>query len=479
MRNFTITYILFIVVLFLIGEGSVSGQISKPSFSFTQACASDNFNSYTVRVSFTHSLQTSNQFIVELSDASGSFSSSTELSPSVSIAGSTADLTFSFPTTVAGEAYKLRVKTTAPAATSSSSDAFPAYYLAYNTAFNINNLIETGIYCAGESYLLAIDDGPESDDSPLDYPSLTYNWYREVTQTTSVFVESGPSLTVTSPGTYFAEIEYGACSSSIYSSNRVIVSEAAAGAANSDIVSSLGNPFCSSSGPTILSSVSGDSYQWYKNGVEIDGATSQTYETDESGTFSVSIGSGVCVITSSIDLASNDFNSSIDVLDVNVLDEGETLTATITTEANSPEFEWYFNDTLITEATTNSFTVSQIGSYRVLVRQTLGCLSSDEFLFTIQEPVDLFPDIAIIPNIVSPNGDGSNDTWMIPQEFVTGTNTEVMIFSAQGEVVFQTNDYQNDWPQDTLSFKDVNPVYYYILTRQDKVLKRGTITVIR
>ncbi len=101
--------------------------------------------------------------------------------------------------------------------------------------------------------------------------------------------------------------------------------------------------------------------------------------------------------------------------------------------------------------------------------------------FEIISTINPFPDVPNIPNIISPNGDFINDTWILPLDYVSGTDTEVMIISALGEVVLQTNDYQNDWPTITspIDFKNVNPIYYYIITTPDKKVKKGSITVIK
>ncbi len=473
-----IIYIFFLVAISLTQKLDAQ-VIGPPSIGFSQACASESFNTYNVTFSFSpeSSFGPTNQFIVELSDNTGSFSNATVVYTSAqgSVTTSPATLNFALPDTTSGEAYKLRIKSTAPIATSSNSIAFPAYYKIQDEPFSINNLISTGVYCAGGSYLLTIDNpGNGTNDSPLQYPSLTFNWYKETSPTTSVFVASGSSLSVTQPGTYFVETNYGTCTSNSYS-NRVAISEATT-SSTSTINSSLGNPYCSSEGATTLSTINGNSYQWYKDGVAISGATGQMYVTDEAANYTVTIDLGDCVTNASIDLETNGFNSSIDVSDNNILLPGESIVATVTTDAVNPEFEWYLNDALITSATSNSYEATQTGSYRVVVNQTSGCITSNEFLFTIIEP---YPDVANIPNLISPNGDGINDTWVIPQEYVIGTNTEVIIISSRGEIVLKTKDYQNNWPENEIKFKEVNPVYYYVITTQNNKTKKGSITVVK
>lgn len=454
--------------------------ISKPNLGFTQACASPSFNSYNVTFIFSpeSGLNASNQFVLELSDGEGDFSNSIVIftSASGSITTSPATISFSLPVETSGEAYRVRVKSTAPVASSTSSDPFPAYYKAQDSPFTINNLIGTAVYCSGSSYLLTIDNpGGPLNDSPLNYPGLAYNWYKEITETTSVFVASGESLSVSEPGTYFVETDYGTCTSNSYS-NRVEVSEASSGGEELSINSSLGNPYCASDGPTLLSALNAVSYQWYLDGEEISGATSQTYETNESGNYTVSIDLGDCSATASIDLVNTDFTSSVNVSEGEImLDEDETIYIEVTTTASNPTFEWYLGDILIVGETSNSYEITSQGNYKVVVTQTTGCVSSHEFSFNVMEA---FPDVSDIPNIVTPNGDGINDTWVIPQPYVSGTGTQVVIISAQGKVVLDTQEYQNNWPDNNFDFNKVNSVYYYMIKGQGKS-KKGSITVIK
>tara|TARA_R110002096_G_scaffold37028_1_gene103058 strand:+ start:1768 stop:3204 length:1437 start_codon:yes stop_codon:yes gene_type:complete len=478
MRNFTIFYIVF-VFLSVTETSNAQIVIGKPNLQFTRACASPTFNTYNVTFTFNpaSALGSTNQFIIELSDETGDFTSATAIYTSAegSVTTSPATLTFSVPTTISGEAYKLRIKSTDPVATSSSSDAFSAYYKIQDTPFSINNLISTATYCADGSYLLTIDNpGDAANDSPLQYDSLTFNWFRETSQTTSVFIQTSETLSVNQPGTYFVETNYGSCTSNSFS-NRVTISEAGAGGA-SEITSSLGNPYCSTDGPTTLTTTNGVSYQWFKDSEEIEGAINQTYETNESGEFTVSIDLGSCFTNATINLDNGGFISSIDVEDINNIDDGESLITTVTTDAVNPEFQWFLNDTLIPTAVSNSYEATETGDYKVVITQTTGCQSSSELFFSVTEA---FPDVPNIPNLISPNGDRDNDTWIIPQEYVSGTNTEVIIISSQGEIVLKTNDYLNNWPETTLDFTDVNPVYYYIITTEDNKTRKGSITVVK
>ena len=472
------------ILVFLIQE-SVNAQIviGTPNLGFTQACASDSFNTYSATFIFSpeSGLSASNQFSIELSDADGDFANSTIIYTSAagSVTTSPATLNFSIPEDTAGEGYRIKIRSSAPVASSSRSVPFAAYFKSQDSPFTINHLVSTGAYCTGGSYLLTIDNpGTGSNDSPLLYPNLTFKWYRETSPTTSVFVADGPTLSVSNEGTYFVKTNYGSCTSDSFS-NRVTISEAVAGEANATIASSLGNPFCPEQGYTTLNTIGGNSYQWYKDGVEIPDATSQMYQTNESGTYYVQVDLGECSASGTIELVSEIFESSINVDEVNQMFEDETLLIEVTATANSPEFDWYLNDNLIETTTVPTYEATEFGNYKVVVRETVGCEASIEYVFIIEEAQDPFPDVDNIPNVVSPNGDGVNDTWVIPTKYVTGTNTDVKILDERGQLVFHTIAYQNNWPETQIELTSINVIYYYIITPENSETKKGSITIVK
>ncbi|KJD34187.1 hypothetical protein PW52_13390 [Tamlana sedimentorum] len=477
MKNLHITFILF----FILSLSQIQAQvvISKPTLGFTQACASPSFNEYNVTFTFSPntSLLSSNQFVLELSDATGDFTNATTIYTSAQgeITESPATITFAFPETVSGEAYKVKVKSTAPEASSTSSVSFAAYFKIQDTPFSINNLISKGVFCAGGSYLLTIDNpGNSNNDSPLQYSSLNFNWHKVLTETTSVIVHTGLTYEVTEAGTYFAETNYGTCTSNSYS-NRVSINESVSGN-SSEITSSLGNPYCASDGETTLSAISANAYQWYKEGELIEGAINQIYKTNKSGLYTVDIDLGTCSTSASIDLDTMTFTSDLNVEDEFALSDGEAVIVNISTNADLPVFQWFLNEVLITGETSSQLTVNQTGNYRAVVTQTNGCETSATHQFYVSEP---FPSVENIPNIISPNGDGINDTWVIPKNYVSGSNAEVTIMTSQGKVVLRTNNYLNNWPEESIVFTSINPVYYYVIKTENNQTKKGSITVLK
>lgn len=454
--------------------------IGKPTFAFTQACANPGFNTFDVKINFSVSpaLNASNQFIVELSNAQGIFSAPVILYTSAAgeIKNSGSAVAVSFPTTTSGENYQVRVRSTVPSVTGQSSNVFAAYYKPHDTQFTINNSIPNATYCAAGSYVLSIDpNGNGVNNSPLQFSSLTYNWFKDnglLLPRTVLTTASTSSYTVTQPGIYYVETNYGTCTSDSYSNRVTVSASSTTGAAT--ITSSKGNPFCAAQGATILSTAAGNSYQWSNENGVIAGATSQTFSATVAGKYAVKVDFGGCQANASIDLQNVKFASNINVSDVNTIAAGESLETIVTTDAVNPTFDWYKDNVVIPGAMGNTYSVTSKGDYKVVVTQTSGCVSANELSFKVNLSVDpnLFENI---PNIISRD----NPKWYLPQEYVSGTNTEIIIISAQGEIVLKTNDYQNNWPENPVDFKNVNPVFYYIITTQDKKVKRGSITVFK
>lgn len=459
-----------------------------PPYTFPYNPSTSNFNEWTINFTF----GSPGNYVLEMSDPNGSFLSSPL--PTLTIlasqtATSPGSFTFRLPNNLVGsDKYKFRVKNIAtnPATAGPSTGAVPnpdpslpgrtgisAYYKAFINNFTINNNASSLGICGSGSVELKIDSG-NSSTSPLSFTNLKYKWYRD-----DVVVpgETGPNLMVNTSGNYYVVIDYGPCTtlSSEFKSQTVAVTIISSGQTFT-ITSSNGTDICPSS-PTTLSTQSGYSYQWFRDDVAIAGATSNTYVTTVPGKYHVVVGQGSCASTSN-SITLKKFTTAIDInLDpvINIIEVDEIKNITVTnTTANSPTYEWYLVGNPTVLSTTSTLTTSTPGNYKLVVTQTAGCVYSQEYFFTLKEGVKATE----IPNTVSPNGDLTNDTWIIPQEYIS-ENTEIFIVDSFGKEVLKTKNYQNDWPQTNIEFKSVNPVYYYIISKDGSAVKKGSITVIK
>jgi hypothetical protein len=469
-------YIIVLALVFFNASSIFAQSISAPVNQFSQICAG-TFNQFTTNFNFVGS----NNFVLEMSDANGSFSLA-NLTPisiiSSQLVTSPGSFTFSVPTTVAGTGYRLRVVGTSPAIQGQIQPvAFSAYYKSWEEEFSINGGVAEIFICNSSSFTLSVDNPTPSipNTSPAQFPNLKYRWYKD---DVIISGQTGTSLNINSEGIYRVFLEYGGCTtpSSIEKSQFLTV-HFVTGGSTFNITSSSGTNFCPSS-PTTLSVNPGYGYQWFKDNVLIPGATSNTYQTNQAGTFHVLINQGGCSSnSSSITLNPQSFNASIDLLElpqVNIIIPGETKVITVTTDATTPTYEWYFNGVLMPSETSSSLSTSVAGDYKVVINQTSGCVFSKIILFRLKEGVNAKD----IPNVISPNNDGVNDQWIIPQTYISD-NTEVLVINSLGKIELKTKNYQNNWPQTPLEFKSVNPVFYYIITKEGEEAKKGSITIIK
>ncbi len=71
-----------------------------------------------------------------------------------------------------------------------------------------------------------------------------------------------------------------------------------------------------------------------------------------------------------------------------------------------------------------------------------------------------------IANFISPNGDGSNDVWVLPSSlFAQFPELKVIIYNRWGNIIWRSKGvYQNNWAgvnMDNLDLPD--GVYYYLI----------------
>lgn len=103
-----------------------------------------------------------------------------------------------------------------------------------------------------------------------------------------------------------------------------------------------------------------------------------------------------------------------------------------------------------------------------------GCAATDSMTVFVK-PYDGLTN-EDVDNLFTPNGDGKNDTWYITED-LTGCN--VKVYNGWGNVVFESDNYQNDWGG---TFND-DPLpegaYYYSITCGDNDAVIGSVTILR
>ncbi len=146
---------------------------------------------------------------------------------------------------------------------------------------------------------------------------------------------------------------------------------------------------------------------------------------------------------------------------------------------------WALTDSLSSTATSLSSndtwsikSPDQNGLYTVIATQNeieTGCNNSD----TASISMNLIPCSLVIPNIMTPNGDGNNDMFIGQTNVLTaGINADVVVFNRWGNVVYENKRYTGDWGAKELP----DGTYYYIVKITGNGLNdiyEGDLTILR
>ncbi|MCD6112974.1 MAG: gliding motility-associated C-terminal domain-containing protein [Bacteroidales bacterium] len=162
---------------------------------------------------------------------------------------------------------------------------------------------------------------------------------------------------------------------------------------------------------------------------------------------------------------------------VNFFDESVDVENRVWNFGDSTETSYELNPVHTFPDTTNI--------YEVWLKATsivTGCVDS------VMHYIEVKPVELIIPNVITPNGDGKNDFFQISKDDNNSSltpfpikqwyiNFHLIVFNRYGKKIYENKDYQNDWNAEDVS----DGVYFYILKcngyYSDETYK-GSVTVL-
>ena len=126
-------------------------------------------------------------------------------------------------------------------------------------------------------------------------------------------------------------------------------------------------------------------------------------------------------------------------------------------------------DPLASPATTTTYTVTGT--------DLDGCTGSAEITIFVQDTGDVLPITA--PKMFSPNDDTIDDFWVI-KNMLNFPDCKVVIFSRNGNTVFEAKPYNNDWNGVSDSGEVLSEgAYFYVITCDDGKSSTGSVSIIR
>jgi gliding motility-associated-like protein len=113
---------------------------------------------------------------------------------------------------------------------------------------------------------------------------------------------------------------------------------------------------------------------------------------------------------------------------------------------------------------------AQTTTYNVTVTNGFGSSTVVPISITVLDDYNVTPN-----NLLTPNGDGLNDTWAV-ENIASYPNNEIKVVDKAGRLVFTQKGYANTWDGANLT---PDTYYYIIIFGPDVAPKKGFITIIR
>lgn len=416
-------YISVFLLLCFLGIEGMQGQdnklvSAKTNFSFVCASATNNGklqpnnpkddSGFRISVRWSPPLPNAdNKYIFELSDANGSFNNPTVLQtqnekfwPGKTLnTAQTFEAYVTFPKTLKGKKYRIRVRSTNPASEiiatigSSPNQEFEGSYM--NVAQALKTTPSGNInLCPGQSLEISVAQIFTSVGS-TNISDYKYVWYRKPFDPSyhgsswgiKIPNQTGPKLTVTEEGTYIVAIDYGDnCFDRNYSkSNNITVK--VAGGGQSLVLSSSATEICSSESFTLTATPAGnETYTWYRDNTklgETNGVATYVVSPPNNlpGKYRVQIGNGsACDVRSNeIEIKHKDaIKANITTTGGNVLLPNKQRTLSVNTTAQNPSYKWFKDGVEVPGQTANTYVATSAGKYKAQVTQTGNCASTVE-----------------------------------------------------------------------------------------------------
>ena len=215
-------------------------------------------------------------------------------------------------------------------------------------------------------------------------------------------------------------------------------------------------------------------YRWFRDGNPITGETLETTIVDHIGRYKAEVtsrNSGCVQFTDEVDIT---LVPSMGVVEDTIYSNSGV---SVTFEAyGGDSYVWFDADGDIVQTGGDTFTVDNVqGNLAYQVKISNGYC--DELFDLLIVSGEITADD--IQNLMTPNGDGFNDTWKLPPGFVV-SGDEVIILNRQGTEVYRSNNYKDDW-RGTFNDGPALPAatYYYVIKRIGKEPIMGSVTIFR
>ena len=270
--------------------------------------------------------------------------------------------------------------------------------------------------------------------------------------------ETNQTLDITEPGTYVVTASVNSCTAT----DTIVV-----GLGNIEVTVNDDFQTCFESQVELEAMLTVQNpeatYQWSLDGNIIPDETNSTLIITEVGTYTVTATVGSCSASDSVTVS---FRDDLEV----TLDEdfktcpNELQVLTATTDEEGATFQWFLNGDIIAGETNSTLEFSlETGTFGTQTFEVVisvgGCSGTDSVDVTLYDVGN-----CIISEGLSPNGDGFNDT--LDLTFLNDRTgiSKLQIFNRLGTLVFEQNNYTNQWRGQTNNGNDLpTGTYFYVV----------------
>ena len=302
--------------------------------------------------------------------------------------------------------------------------------------------------------------------------SGTWQWYQTGTgavagATNSTYTTN--TLALSSDQVWAELTSNTGCGSAVIPSNKVSVT-----------VKPVPNPvispdtiiICSSEvGGTFTSSgtATGSALQWYLNDKAIPGATATSYYATQSGNYSVSEDNGYCSAPSEHAVLTIIPSPQAYAGEDMYVQQGAFVQLQATGGTTGTQYSWTPSTGLNSTTISNpSFKADQTITYVVTLTNAdavsgKSCKNRAAVTITVVQPI-------VVPNVITINGDGANDTWHILH--IEGyPNATFEIYNRWGNLVWKSTGYPKEWDGTNFRNGEVLPdgTYFYIINLHSQI----------
>lgn len=232
---------------------------------------------------------------------------------------------------------------------------------------------------------------------------------------------------------------------------------------NSPVIDSAlcGKPTGAVTGINVTGGTPNYTYQWYNNGVLINGANGATLNNVPAGNYSVVVtDANGCVANGGVASFTVPGSSAVVAGITPPLSQGQApLNVTFgNNTSGATVYGWNFGNGTSTTGTTPTATYNAPGTYTVtMIASNGGCADTTYAVVIVDMPTHIS-----VPNVFSPNSDGINDEFFIINTGLTSLNCD--IYNRWGQKMYTITAPQGKWDGVTNNGAHASDgTYYFVL----------------